>query len=209
MILRRGILAVLGALIVLSVAALGYQAVHRDGAPWATDNPTQDARDVVMTQARAFMTTVNTYGPDLLDGSTMPSYRKDVEALVTAKFKADFEQNVPYAEATVAQSGLGRTTTVYATGVGDLDLERGRATVLVAGELTNSFPDKSSKDDATGSEARQSADPQPYRVEVTLVRQGGVWKVDDFTPVGQEAQQQSSQSADPSASATPTQEATP
>ncbi|UDY23976.1 hypothetical protein [Nocardioides sp. Kera G14] len=190
MILRRGILVVLAALIVLSCAALGYQAVHRGGAPWSTDNPTQDARDVVMGQARTFMSTVNTYGPDLVEGQTMPTYRADVEKLVTAKFKADFEQNVPYAEATVIQSGLARTTKVDATGVGDLDLDRGRATVLVAGDLTNSFPDPKAPKDPS---KRTSADAQPYRVEVTLVRQGGVWKVDDFTPVGAEAQQEAQQ----------------
>lgn len=194
MILRKGILAVFALLIVLAVAALGSQGVHRGGAPWATDNPGQDARDTVMGRARTFMTRVNTYGPDLLQGETMPDYRRGVEELVTAKFKTDFEQNVPYAEATVAQSGLARTTTVYAAGVGDLDLDRGRATVLVAGELTNSFPDPKAPDDES---KRRAATAQPYRVEVTLVRQGGQWRVDDFAPVGAEAQQQSSPGATP------------
>jgi Mce-associated membrane protein len=190
LLLRRGIAGVLGLLIVLALCALGYQAVHRGGAPWRTANPSQDARDSVMGQARAFMKRVNTYGPDLVQGSTMPTYRTGVEELVTAKFKADFEQNVPYAEATVTQTGLERETTVYAAGVGDLDLDRGRATVLVAGELTNSFADAKHPDDAA---KRRVADPQPYRVEVALVRQGGRWKVDDFTPVGAEAQQQVTQ----------------
>ncbi len=53
MILRRGMLVVGSLLIVLALAAMAYQAVHRGGAPWSTDNPTQDARDDVMTQARA------------------------------------------------------------------------------------------------------------------------------------------------------------
>ncbi|WP_300682236.1 hypothetical protein [Nocardioides sp.] len=186
-LLRRGIVAVLGVVMVLAVAALGYQAAHRDGLPWKTDNATQDARDTVMGQARAFMKRVNTYGPDLVQGSTMPTYRSGVEALVTTKFKSAFDQNVPYAEATVTQAGLDRQTKVYSAGVGDLDLDRGRATVLVVGELTNSFPDAKHPKDTS---KRQSADPQPYRVEVSLVRQGGDWKVDDFTPVGAEAQQQ-------------------
>lgn len=144
-VLRWGVLAVLGALIVGSLVALGIQAVHRGGSPFSTTDGTQAVRDDVMVQARRFMARVNTYGPDLLDGGTMPGYRRGVGDLVTAKFGADFEKNVPYAEATVAQAGLARTTEVYAVGVGDLDVDRGRATALVAGSFTNSFPDPQDK----------------------------------------------------------------
>jgi hypothetical protein len=177
-LLRWGVLAVLGVLIVGSLVALGIQAAHRGGDPFSTKDESQAARDDVMAQARRFMVRVNTYGPDLLEGSKMPKYRTGVSALVTAKFGADFDKNVPYAEATVAQAGLARTTEVYAVGVGDLDLDRGRATALVAGSFTNSFPDPKDKS------KRVPADPQPYRVQVTLVRQHGTWKVDAFAPVG-------------------------
>ena len=194
-VLRWGVLVVLGALIVASLAALGIQAAHRGGNPFSTTDDTQTARDDVMSQARQFMLRVNTYGPDLLEGTKMPKYRSRVAEVVTAKFGADFEKNVPYAEATVAQGGLARTTEVYAVGVGDLDLDRGRATVLVAGAFTNSYPDPQDKT------KRVTADPQPYRVQETLVRQGGTWKVDSFNPVGVDpnAQQPSAPSASPSA----------
>ena len=195
-LLRWGVLAVLGVLVVASLAVLGYETVHRGGNPFSTTDEVQDARDEVMAQARTFMTRVNTYGPDLLEDGKMPSYRSAIKALVTAKFEADFEQNVPYAEATVAQAGLKRTTEVYAVGVGDLDLDRGRATALVAGAFTNSFPAAKNKN------KRVSADPQPYRVEVTLVRQQGTWKIDSFTTVGEDTS--SSGSASGSATPTPT-----
>ena len=196
---RVGVLAVLVALIVGSLAVLGVQAAHRGGNPFSTTDETQQARDDVMSQARQFMLRVNTYGPDLLEGGKMPTYRERVSQVVTAKFKADFEKNVPYAEATVAQAGLARTTQVYAAGVGDLDLDRGRATALVAGAFTNSFPDAKDKS------KRVQADPQPYRVEVTLVRQAGTWKVDAFSPVGadQGAQGAPQPSQQPSPGATP------
>jgi hypothetical protein len=190
------VLVVLAALVVASLAALAFQAVHRGGNPFSTTDEVQDARDDVMSQARQFMLRVNTYGPDLLDGSTMPKYRERVSAVVTAKFDADFEKNVPYAEATVAQAGLQRTTEVYGVGVGDLDVDRGHATALVAGAFTNSFPDPADK------KKRVPADPQPYRVEVTLVRQRGTWKVDGFAPAGAQAQQQSSGGVSPSAPTT-------
>ncbi|WP_175507672.1 hypothetical protein [Nocardioides terrae] len=197
-LLRWGVLAVLGVLIVGSLVALGIQAAHRGGNPFSTTDETQSARDRVMSQARQFMLRVNTYGPDLLEGQRMPTYRDRIAEVVTAKFKADFEKNVPYAEATVVQAGLARTTEVYAAGVGDLDLDRGRATALVAGSFTNSFPDAKDKT------KRVPADPQPYRVEVTLVRQGGTWKVDAFAPVGADAAQQAPGAApSPNAGATP------
>lgn len=190
-VLRWGVLVVLGALIVAAVVALGIQAAHRGGNPFSTADRTQAARDDVMSQARRFMLRVNTYGPDLLEDGKMPDYRNQVAALVTAKFGADFEKNVPYAEATVAQAGLARTTEVYAVGVDELDLDRGRATALVAGAFTNSFPDAKDKS------KRVSADPQPYRVAVTLVRQGGTWKVDAFTPVGVDPNAQPAPGATP------------
>jgi hypothetical protein len=195
-LLRWGVLAVLGVLVVGSLVVLGVQAAHRGGNPFSTTDDTQTVRDDVMSQARRFMVRVNTYGPDLLDGTKMPKYRSGVDALVTAKFGADFEKNVPYAEATVAQAGLARTTEVYAVGVGDLDLDRGRATALVAGSFTNSFPDAKDKS------KRVPADPQPYRVQVTLVRQKGTWKVDAFSPVGADAQQQQPTAPVPSPSST-------
>lgn len=196
--LRWGVLAVLVVLIAGSAVALGVQAVHRGGNPFSSVDERQEARDDVMSQARQFMLRVNTYGPDLLKGTTMPTYRDRVRAVVTAKFEADFEKNVPYAEATVAQAGLERTTQVYAVGVGDLDLDRGRATALVAGAFTNSFPDPKDK------KKRVAADPQPYRVEVTLVEQSGRWKVDAFTPVGAQPSSPGTAPSSPAAPSTTT-----
>ena len=198
-LLRWGVLGVLLVLIAASLVALGIQAANRGGNPFAATDEVQASRDDVMAQARQFMLRVNTYGPDLLDGTKMPEYRTGVAELVTAKFAADFEKNVPYAEATVAQAGLARTTDVYAVGVGDLDADRGRATALVAGSFTNSFPDPKDKD-AGSSAKRVQADPQPYRVEVTLVREGSAWKVDAFAPVGAA---QRPAGAQPSPGATP------
>jgi Mce-associated membrane protein len=194
-LLRWGVAGVLVALVVAAVAALGVQAVHRGGNPFSTTDDVQTTRDAVMSQARQFMLRVNTYGPDLLQGTKMPTYRSRIAAVVTSKFEADFEKNVPYAEATVAQAGLARTTQVYGVGVGDLDADRGRATALVAGAFTNSFPDPKDKT------KRVPADRQPYRVEVTLVRQGGTWKVDAFAPVGNQPSGQPSAQPSPAAPA--------
>ena len=200
---RWGVLGVLVALIAASLAVLGFLAVDRGGNPLSSQDEQQAQRERVMSQARQFMLRVNTYGPDLLEGKQMPAYRQRVKAVVTAKFAADFEKNVPYAEATVAQAGVARTTEVYAVGVSDLDLSADKAVALVAGAFTNSFPDPDHRDDAA---KRVTAEPQPYRVEVTLVRQDGSWKVDGFEPVRGASDEQSSA---PSPTTSPTTGATP
>lgn len=204
---RWGVLGVLVALVLGALATLGYLVLDRDGNPFSGSNQTQAERDDVMSQARQFMLRVNTYGPDLLEGQQMPRYRELVTEVVTAKFAADFEENVPFAEATVAQAGVARTTEVFAVGVSSLDEAAGKATALVAGSFTNSFPDQA---DTT---KRVTAEPQPYRVEVTLVRQDGKWLVDGFTPVGAEEQPQAPAPGDPTAlpsgSPAPTEGATP
>lgn len=198
--LRLGVLVVLLVLIVGSLATVGGLALSRHANPFSGADKTQTTRDEVMAQARQFMLRVNTYNPSMLQGTTMPAYRKQVEAVMTAKFKADFEQNVPYAEATVAQAGVARTTKVYAVGVSDI--EDTRATALVAGEFTTSYPDKSD------SSKRIPTDPQPYRVEVTLDRVGGRWLIDGFQPVTSPQASQAPGSTAPGASATASPSAT-
>jgi Mce-associated membrane protein len=128
-----------------------------------------------MAQSEQFMLRVNTSGPDRLDGDTMPQYRKLVEEVITPKFAADFEKNVPAAEQTVKQAGLARTCEVFSTGVSAIDADS--ATALVAGSFTNSYPK------TAGSDERVDTDPAPFRVQVSLVKIKGTWLVDDFTPL--------------------------
>jgi hypothetical protein len=131
-----------------------------------------------MAQAEQFMLRVNTYGPDLLaEDGTMPEYRKLVLEVITAKFKASFEEGVTAAEQTVAKAGVGRTAKIFATGVSSLDADS--ATVLVAGSFTNSYPKNAKNLDSD----RVEDVPAPFRVEVQLVKTEGEWLVDDFAPV--------------------------
>lgn len=132
-------------------------------------------REEVMAQAEQFMLRVNTYGPDLLQGEEMPAYRKQVSAVISPKFNADFLKNVTANEQVVAQSQLSRTCQVFATGVSVIDEDS--ATALVAGAFVNSYPK------TPGATERVAADPSPFRVEVRLVRSNGHWLVDDFDPV--------------------------
>lgn len=164
-------LALLVALVVVSVVAGGFLALGVLRGQNGTVSQSQ--RDEVMSVARQFMLAINTYGPGLVDDKgQMPQYRSDVSALITPKFQASFDQSVTIAEQT-ATAGLTRAADVFATGVADLDQDS--ATVLVAGSFTNSYKDKKGKtvDD----------EPAPFRVAVSVVRIGGDWLVDDFSPV--------------------------
>lgn len=181
--------AVLGVLLAVLLASVGYLAerVVSDGtgsgwgrvsSAFSADDGLQAERDAAMSQARQFALRVNTYGPDLLDAKSgqMPKYRAQVEAVVSAKFRTDFEKSgVPLAEATVSQAGIKRTAQVYSTGVAAIDSDT--ATVLVAGSFTNAYPKKK------GSSEYVTATPSPYRFEVSLVKTGGTWLVDSFSPV--------------------------
>jgi len=126
---RLALLVVLSVLLVASTAAVGYLAATRPVPALGIDGD-QDAlqteRESVMAQAEQFMLRINTYGPDLLEGDTMPKYRELVEEVITPKFAADFEKNAPLAEQTVKQAGLARTAEVFSTGVSAIDSDSAR-----------------------------------------------------------------------------------
>jgi hypothetical protein len=204
--LRLTLLVVLLVLLLASTAAVAYLAATRPvsalGIEGSQDS-LQREREDVMAQAEQFMLRINTYGPDLLEGDTMPKYRTLVEEVITSKFAADFEQNAPLAEQTVKQSGVGRTCKVFSTGVSAIDADS--ATALVAGSFTNSYPK------SPGSDERVEDEPLPFRVQVSLLKIKGTWLVDDFTPLTGDVDDSGGGSGTPSQGATPspTEGATP
>jgi Mce-associated membrane protein len=174
--LRLALLVGLLVLLVAAVAAVGYLGATRPVPALGIEGDqaqVQSEREAVMAQAEQFMLRINTYGPDMLEGDTMPKYREQVEEVITAKFAADFEKNAPLAEATVKQAGVGRTAQVYSTGVSAIDSDS--ATALVAGSFTQSYPA------SDGSDQRVETEPAPFRVQVSLRKIKGTWLVDDFT----------------------------
>jgi len=169
-LLRWGVLALLIAVIIAAVGYVGWQLTR------GADESVVSQREQVMAAADKFVGRVNTYGPDDVgsDKKTMPEYRERVGEMLTPKFEKSFLGNVAFAEATVIQQGVGRTTSVHSTAVAGLDEDS--ATVLVVAELAISYPK------AEGSEERVEAARQLARTEVELVKQNGKWLVDDWYP---------------------------
>ena len=166
---RRGLALVLALVLVAALGVAIWLAAGRRGEA----DDLQREREAVMTQSRQFLLRMGTYGPDLLDADdAMPEYRARVSEVITPKFKASFEQEAGVAERLVAQGRASREAEVFATGVSDLDPDS--ATALVAGTFTDSY-------EVDGQPA--TGEPVPFRIEVSLVKIGGEWLVDDFTPV--------------------------
>jgi len=162
------LLASLGASIWLA-ATRGFEAVGLERGA----GELQSEREVVMRQTRQFMLRTGTYGPDQLVDGQLPEYRELVEEVITPKFATSFDQSVSTAEQIVAQAGVSRTAEVFSTGVATIDADS--ATALVAGSFTDSYPDQAGE--------LQPQEPVPFRIQVTLVKTGGDWLVDDFTPI--------------------------
>jgi Mce-associated membrane protein len=207
---RLVLLIVLSAVLVLSIGTFVGLAVTGESNPTGIFDGSEDDRDeadrqAVMSQAQQFILRVNTYGPDLLaEDGTMPDYREQVLEVITDKFAASFEESVPAAESTVSQAGFSRTAEVFGAGVSVIDSDS--ATALVAGSFTNSYP--VDPEDLEGE--RQDDLPLPFRVRVELVKVGGEWLVDGFSPVTGEGEEPTvDPSGTPSGEATtPSEEAT-
>ncbi|NGN92773.1 hypothetical protein G5C66_08500 [Nocardioides sp. KC13] len=184
-LLRWGILALLVAVIIAAVGYVGWQLTR------GADESVVSQREQVMAAADKFVARVNTYGPEDIgsDKKTMPDYRKEVGALLTPKFEKSFLGNVAFAEATVVQQGVGRTTDVHGTAVAGLDEDS--ATVLVVAELAISYPK------SEGSEERVESARQLARTEVELVKQNGKWLVDDWYPAEETPTSESSEGVTP------------
>lgn len=177
----------LGALLLVTVASLVLSAYWvaakgEGGDPVERVESLQDGpgpdpaveREQLLALGREFVVRFNTYGPDMLEEGRLPEYASLTD-LMSAKFAEAFEDNVGYAEQTVAEVGVGRSAEVFAVGIVSQDADS--AELLVGGNAQFSYP--SPQDE----EERVEFDPQRFRYQVSLVRIDGEWVVDDLDDV--------------------------
>ncbi|WP_203337274.1 hypothetical protein [Nocardioides limicola] len=130
----------------------------------------QDERDAVIARAEEFLLLMGSYGPDQVnEAGEMPEYRRAVSELLTSKFAAEFAEQAAVVEQLVVQAEQSRTAEVFGAGVSRLDEDT--AVAVVAGAFTDSYGDG------------EALAPSAFRLQVTLVKIGGVWLVDDFEPI--------------------------
>ncbi len=174
---RLVLLCTLAVVLVASLVTIAvlYHDRNLHGLFHQSSDTVQADREAAMAQTQQFVLRVNTYGPSMLDSQgQMPAYRQRVKAVITPKFAVSFDQNVTLAEQSVKNYGLQRSCAVYATGIEAISSDT--ATVLVAGSLTQTAPNKKGKRVAVG-------EPAPFRLRVTLDKINGHWLVDDYQPV--------------------------
>lgn len=136
-------------------------------------------RDAVLSTADQFVRRVNTYGPaDLDEENKLSAYADRVREVISSKFSVSFDDNLNLAEQSVAQAGYARGVEIYAVGLDSLDGEK--ASALVAGVITGSYPDSSAQAE---EDDRVEYEPQPFRFRVSLIKSEGEWQVDDFSPL--------------------------
>jgi hypothetical protein len=104
---------------------------------------------------------------DDFDGADPDGYRKSVVALLTTKYKADFDNSFAQVEKLGIQAGQKGQGVVKASGIQDIDSDS--ATVLVAHDNT-----------ITTSEGTIQ---RHHRWSVSLVKVGSRWLVDNFVQV--------------------------
>lgn len=170
-VFRLALAVVLVLLLLASAGTLVWLVADRRGEA----DEVQAEREAVMAQTEQFMLRLGTFGPDLLDEQGgMPDYRERIKEVITPNFATSFDKEAVTAEQLVAQGQVSRDAEVFATGVAVIDADS--ATALVAGSFTDTYPQ--GKDGE-----RLPAQPVPFRIEVSLVKTGGEWLVDDFAPV--------------------------
>jgi hypothetical protein len=163
------VIVVCGVLLVVDVVG------GDDGAGGGGETAVDDSksRELVLSQASQFVLRVNTYGPgDLDEQNKMPEYVGRVHEVITPKLAVSFDESVTLAEQTVSGAGYARSAELSATGLESL--ADGRASVLVAGFFTGSYPDPA-------EEGRVEVEPRPFRTRIALVQVDGEWLVDDQT----------------------------
>ena len=160
--LRRGIAAVLATLALVALVALVLVvAVVRPQHDKQQER--EDARQAVVAASERFTVQVNTYTPASVD-----TYRQRVGAMLSPKFKGQFDKAMQDLVVTISKGQVTSKGTVLATAVSSVDPDSAEVMVVADAQVKN----------AVDSRARH------FRWQVSLVKLGGRWLVDNFSPVG-------------------------
>lgn len=155
--LRIAMVALLALLLVASVVAMTVGIVK-----YRSTNEQLHARAQVVRAAEQFAVAANNYGPESVD-----KYQSSVDALMSTKFKAQFDKVMQQVLPQVQQYKMTSQGRVLAAGVSTIDADSAKVLVVADADVKTSY------------DQRQ----RHFRWEVSLVKVDGRWLVDDFNPV--------------------------
>ncbi|WP_110206741.1 hypothetical protein [Nocardioides daejeonensis] len=181
---RSALAAVLTLLLVASFVwlILGLRSDDDSGEGGADD------RAAAMLAARSYVEAASNFGPsDLDEQKLLTAYRDRVTPLISTSYREEFDKQVDNVTPLAVQ-GFATTTTVDRVGV--VEISADRATVLVGGETARAIQNKTEQ-------------PQGYTLELTLVKVGGNWLIDQ-TPCNVAQNPECTTAPAPSATETPT-----
>lgn len=158
---RGGVPLLVAALLALALVAALAVAVW-SGTRLRAAEDRLEARSDVIRAAERFAVAVNNY-----DADSVEDYRSEVSALLSTKFRSEFESAMEDIVLQVREAEMSSTGEVLASGVAGLDDDSARV-LVVADAAVETIVDE-----------RQ----RHFRWEVSLVKVDGEWLVDDFTPV--------------------------
>jgi Mce-associated membrane protein len=149
------------ALLVLVLLAASAVAIW-SGLRLQDSDEALSARSEVVQVAERFAVTVNNY-----DSGSVDDYKSSVTALLSTKFRAEFDSAMEDIVTQVQQAEMASQGEVLASGVATMDEDSARV-LVVADAAVETIADE-----------RQ----RHFRWEVSLVKVDGEWLVDDFAPV--------------------------
>ena len=160
--LRWGILAIL-ALLAVVAAVLVVLEVTSLRPKHDAAQADQEARSAVTRAAERFTVQVYTY-----DASSMDSYQKSMNTMMSPKFRADYKKVIGQLASTIKQAKVRSKGQVLASGVASVDSDSAQVLVVSDASVKTVFDPNVARH---------------FRWEVSLVKINGKWLVDDFSPV--------------------------
>lgn len=159
--LSWSVTAVLAVLAVLALVAVVLEVVVL--RPRYEDvSAQQGARSDVVRTAERFTAQVNNYSVKSVD-----DYESSITPMLSPKFKGEFEKAMQDIVASVKQAKMTSKGTVVTSAVSSLDPDSAQVLVVADANVKTVFDTRA----------------RHFRWQISLVRLGGKWLVDNFTPV--------------------------
>lgn len=157
-----GVAAFLAVVAVLALVAVVVEVTSIRPRSQA-DAAEEQAQSQVVRAAERFTVQVNTY-----DSGSINTYSKAMNTMMSPKFKADYKKVIDQLSSTIKQAKVTSKGEVLSSAVASLDTDSAQVLVVSDASVKTVFDPNVARH---------------FRWEVSLVKIGGTWLVNDFSPV--------------------------